>query len=63
MNNETYIALLFELVLLWLKKINKAPKKGKKIIEDKIGKFMFILISSKLLELIIQLTLRMHSHI
>ena len=61
-NNETYIALLIELVLLWLKKINKAPNNGKKIIYDKIGKFIIILILSKLLMLIIQLTSRMHNH-
>ena len=35
---------------------------GFQFIEDKIGKFIIILILSKLLMLIIQLTSRMHNH-
>ena len=38
-NNEIYIALLFS--FFWVdKNINKAPRNGRKIIVDKIGKFI-----------------------
>ena len=51
-----------ELVYDIFSKTKKLENKGKKIIEDKIGKFIIILILSKLLMLIIQLTSRMHNH-
>jgi len=41
-NKETYIALLFSLLLLLNIKMNIAPKNGNKVIDDNIGKFIFI---------------------
>jgi len=41
-NKETYIALLFSLFLLLKIKIKTAPKNGSNVIDDNIGKFIFI---------------------
>ena len=40
MNNERLIAFLFLFFSLFESKINKAPKKGSKVIDESIGKFI-----------------------